>query len=178
MKMSEKTTDLQIVHYPDPRLRHTCKPATTFDDELRELVEHMYLKMCDGKGVGLAAPQVGVDLRLFVMNISGEPQDNMVFINPEIHDPHGSCEAEEGCLSLPEIFAQIRRATSCTIKAYDLNGDSIEMAGQDLLCRVWQHETDHLNGTLIVDRMGPGDKIKAKKQLKELEAAYRERQRG
>jgi peptide deformylase len=111
------------------------------------------------------------------MNITGEEKDDLVLINPEIHDMHGVREAEEGCLSFPEVFAQIRRATECTIKAQNLDGEPFELKGDDLLCRVWQHETDHLNGTLIVDRMGPGDKIATKKKLKELEAAYRDKRR-
>lgn len=174
------TVDLQkltVVHYPDPRLRKTCEPVTEFDDDLKALVERMLDLMHQGRGVGLAAPQVGVSLRLFVMSAAGEETDDLVFINPEIHDMHGVREAEEGCLSFPEVFAQIRRAAECTIKAQDLDGERFEIKGEGLLCRVWQHETDHLNGTLIVDRMGPSDKIATKKQLKELEAAYREKRR-
>jgi peptide deformylase len=167
-----------IVHYPDPRLRKVCEPVTKFDDNLKALVQRMLELMHAGHGVGLAGPQVGVNRRLFVMNATGQEQDDLVFINPEIHDAHGNCEAEEGCLSLPEVYAQIRRATECTIRARNLDGEPIELRGTDLLCRIWQHETDHLDGTLIVDRMGPSDKIATKKKLKELEAAYKERRRG
>ena len=169
---------LTIVRYPDPRLRKNCQPVTEFDGELKALVSRMLELMHEGRGIGLAAPQVGVLKRLFVMNITGEEKDDLVFINPEIHDMHGVREAEEGCLSLPEVYAQIRRASQCTIRAQDLEGKRIELKGEDLLCRVWQHETDHLNGTLILDRMGPGDQIATKKKLKELEATYKERRRG
>ena len=169
--------NLTVVHYPDPRLREACEPVTRFDDDLKALVKRMLDLMHQGHGVGLAAPQVGVSSRLFVMNITDEEQDDLVFINPEIHDMHGVREAEEGCLSFPEVFAQIRRAAECTIKAQNPDGEPFELTGEGLLCRVWQHETDHLSGTLIVDRMGPSDKIATKKQLKELEAAYREKRR-
>jgi peptide deformylase len=168
---------LTIVRYPDPRLRQICKPVTDFDGDLKALVERMLELMHQGRGIGLAAPQVGVSKRLFVMNITGEQKDDMVFVNPEIHAMHGIREAEEGCLSFPEIYAQIRRAAKCTIKAQDLDGEPIVLRGEDLLCRVWQHETDHLNGTLIPDRMGPSDRIANKKKLKELEAAYKEKTR-
>lgn len=176
--MSVDLQNLAIVHYPDPRLRKICEPVTEFDSDLKALVERMLELMHQGRGVGLAAPQVGVNLRLFVMNITGEKQDDLVLINPEIHDMHGVREAEEGCLSFPEVFAQVRRAAECTIKAQNVDGEPFELKGEDLLCRVWQHETDHLNGTLIVDRMGPGDKIATKKRLRELEASYQEERRG
>ena len=172
--MSSVLDDLAIIHYPDPRLRKVCEPVTEFNHELDALVRRMFEIMRAGKGVGLAAPQLGVNQRIFVMNPSGEDGDNLVFINPELRNMHGSKEAEEGCLSLPEIYAQIRRATECTIHAQDMTGKPFEFEGKDLMARVWQHETDHLNGTLIIDRMGPGDKIKSKKKLKELEATYRE----
>jgi peptide deformylase len=130
-----------------------------------------------GRGIGLAAPQVGVLKRIFVMNPTGQEQDDMVFVNPEIRDMHGSAEAEEGCLSIPDVYVQVRRASRCRIVAQDPSGKPIEREGEDLLCRIWQHETDHLNGILILDRMGPGDKIATKKRLKELEAAYKEKVR-
>jgi len=168
---------LTVVHYPDPRLRKVCEPVTEFDGDLQALVDRMFELLRAGSGIGLAGPQVGVLKRLFVMNITGEDKDNMVFINPEIRDMHGSREAEEGCLSLPEVYVQVRRAAQCTIKAQHLKGEPIELEGEDLLGRVWQHETDHLNGTLILDRMGPSDKIATKKRLKELEAAYKEKRR-
>lgn len=168
---------LSIIHYPDPRLRQICEPVTEFNHNLEGLVRRMYEIMLAGKGVGLAAPQVGVNLRFFVMNVTGKEEDNLVLINPELREMHGSREAEEGCLSLPEVYAQVRRAAECVIRAQDINGKTFELHGTDLACRVWQHETDHLNGTLLVDRMGPGDKIKSKKKLKELELTFKENQR-
>lgn len=168
---------LTVVHYPDPCLRRVCAPVTEFDDRLAALAARMLELMHAGRGVGLAAPQVGVLKRLFVMNVSGRPEDDLVFVNPEIRDMHGSQEAEEGCLSIPQVYVRVRRAARCRIVAQDLKGRHVELTGQDALCRVWQHETDHLNGILILDRMGPSDQIATKKRLKELEAAYRARVR-
>ena len=164
---------LAVIHYPDPRLRKPCEPVTKFDDNLAAFARRMLELMHTGRGVGLAAPQVGVLKRMFVMNHSGDPKDDRVLINPEIRDMHGSREAEEGCLSLPEIYAHIRRAARCRIVAQDVNGDPIDVEGEDLLCRIWQHETDHLNGVLILDRMGPSERVASKKRVKELEAEYK-----
>jgi peptide deformylase len=175
--VSAELQELTIVHYPDPCLRKVCEPVTEFDDELAALAARMLELMHAGHGIGLAAPQVGLLKRMFVMNSTGEPTDDAVFVNPEIRDMHGSREAEEGCLSLPEIYVQVRRAARCRIVAQDLNGQPIELEGEDLQCRVWQHETDHLNGILILDRMGPSDRIATRKRLKELEAAYRQKAR-
>lgn len=169
--------NLTVVHYPDPCLRKLCTPVTEFNRDLTALATRMLELMHAGRGIGLAGPQVGVLKRLFVMNVTGEPEDDMVFINPEVHDMHGSREAEEGCLSIPEVYVQVRRAARCRIVAQNLNGKPIELAGENAGCRVWQHETDHLNGILILDRMGPSDKIATKKRLKELEAAYKAKTR-
>ena len=171
--MSVTQQDLRIIHYPDPRLRKVCAPVTRFDDELRALVERMYELMATGKGVGLAAPQVGVLQRLFVMNPSGEPQNNRVFINPEIREPHGSVEGEEGCLSLPGVHVRVRRAQRCRVTAQALDGSPIDIVVQDLVARICQHETDHLNGVLILDRMGPSDRIATRKTLRALEETHK-----
>ncbi len=162
-------TDLYIVHYPDPRLRKVSAPVTKFDDELAALAERMLELMRASKGVGLAAPQVGVNRRLIVVNPTGEAQDLRVYVNPAIHEPHGSVEAEEGCLSLPGINVQIRRAQTCRLTAQDLQGRPVELTLADLPARIVQHETDHLNGVLIIDRMGPTDKIATRKTLRALE---------
>ena len=171
--MSVELQNLTIVHYPHPALRKVCEPVMEFGDELKAFADRMLELMHAGHGVGLAAPQVGVLKRMFVMNATEERGDDMVFVNPEIRDLHGSREAEEGCLSLPEVYVQIRRAPRCRIVAQDVYGQPIELEGEDLVCRAWQHETDHLNGILILDRMGPSDKIATKKRLRELEAAYK-----
>lgn len=173
MMESHDLDDLRIIHYPDPRLRKNCAPITAFDDDLRALVERMYTLMETGRGVGLAGPQVGITQRLFVMNETGEPEDNRVFINPVIRDTHGSAEGEEGCLSLPGINVKVRRAQSCRVTAQDINGEPFELEAEDLIARICQHETDHLNGVMIIDRMGPTDRIASRQTLKALEQQYK-----
>jgi peptide deformylase len=163
---------LSVIHYPDPRLRKTCEPITEFDDDLAALVDRMLELMGTGRGVGLAAPQVGLLLRMFVANVTGEDGDSQVFVNPVIRDRAGNVEAEEGCLSLPGIDVNVRRARQCRIEAQDLRGDPVEIEGEDLICRVWQHETDHLDGVLIIDRMGPSDRIATRNVLRSLEEGY------
>lgn len=164
---------LAIIHYPDPRLRVPCQPITQFGDWIDRLAQRMRVILKESKGVGLAAPQLGLPIRLFIMNMTGEEKDAETFVNPVLRNMRGTIEAEEGCLSLPGIHVQVRRAASCTLSAQDSRGNPIEMEGQEWRCRVWQHETDHLNGVLITDRMGPGDRIATRKQIMELERAYK-----
>lgn len=164
---------LRIIHYPDARLRKRSGAVTEFDGELAALVARMLELMETGKGVGLAAPQVGINRRVIVMNPSGEAGDERVLINPVVRDPHGSAEGEEGCLSLPGINVRVRRAQRCRIVAQDLAGNPVEFDAEDLLARICQHEIDHLNGTLIIDRMGPSDRIATRKTLKALEDQHK-----
>lgn len=166
---------LRIVHYPDARLRKASERITEFDGELRALVARMQELMESGKGVGLAAPQVGVNKRLILMNVTGRPEDTRVLVNPAIHEPHGSAEAEEGCLSLPGVNVQVRRSQSCRVTAQDLDGRPFEEVLEDLPARICQHETDHLNGVLIIDRMGPSDRVATRRTLKALEDSYKSR---
>lgn len=162
-----------LVFYPDPRLRKSCTPVRTFDDSLRELVEQMLTIMASRRGVGLAAPQVGVLKRLFVCNPTGEPQDAQVYVNPEIVEVSGSVEAEEGCLSIPGINVPVRRAQRCVIRACDLEGRPIERSAEDLTARIWQHETDHLDGVLILDRTTDTARLAIRRALRELESRQR-----
>jgi len=164
--------DLQIVFYPDPRLRKVSQKVEKIDDSVKALAARMFQLMREHKGVGLAAPQVGQNIRLFVMNHTGEPADDRVYINPELTEAEGTEEGEEGCLSLPGINAKIIRDKSLRIRAHDLDGKPIDELASGYIARVWQHETDHLNGTLITDRMGAVAKMTAKKKLKELEEQY------
>jgi peptide deformylase len=164
---------LHIIHYPDPRLRKVSEPVTEFDGALKALVARMLELMETGKGVGLAAPQVGINRRLIILNPTGQPGDRRVFVNPTIHEPHGSVEAEEGCLSLPGIDVQVRRAQRCRLTAQDLDGRPIDQVLEDLPARICQHETDHLNGVLIIDRMGPTDRVATRRTLKALEDSYK-----
>ncbi len=165
----------KIIVYPDPRLRKKCAPVKPgeFGESLAALAGRMLELMKANRGVGLAGPQVGVCRRIFVCNPTGEPGDDHVYVNPVLSDLTGSEEGEEGCLSIPEVHVMVRRARRCRITAQDVHGRPVEMESENLLARIWQHETDHLDGRLIIDRMNAADKIANKRQLAQLEASYR-----
>ena len=169
--------ELKIILYPDPRLKKVSRPVEDFDSTLHNLVVQMFKLMRDAHGVGLAAPQVGQNLRVFVMNPSGEAGDDQVYINPVLLDGEGNEEAEEGCLSLPDIRIKVNRSKQITIQAQDLSGTPFEQAATGFIPRVWQHEFDHLNGIMLTDRMGPVAKMTHRKRLKELEDAYAQREK-
>jgi peptide deformylase len=164
--------NLKIIHYPDPRLRKVAEPVKAFDDGLKALAARMFDLMRQEQGVGLAAPQVGVNLRMFVMNEDGKPENDRVICNPQLLDAEGQELDEEGCLSLPRIRAHVDRATKLTLRAQDINGQPFEEAGEGFVARVWQHETDHLNGIMLIDRMGFTAKMASRRKLKDLEADY------
>jgi peptide deformylase len=166
--------DLGIIFYPDPRLKRMSKKVTVFDDKLGDLAARMFTLMREAKGVGLAAPQVGQNIRLFIVNSTGKPEDDRVYVNPELFDADGEESAEEGCLSLPGLHVQILRAKTLKIRAQDLTGKAFEQDEVGYLPRIWQHELDHLNGTLLTDRMGPLANMEHRKLLKELEDQYAE----
>jgi len=167
------TATLKIIKYPDPRLRQVCEPVTRFDDSLRALALRMLDLMHEAKGVGLAAPQVGVLIRMFVCHAIADSEKQMILINPELADLQGQVAGDEGCLSIPDVTVEVRRAESCTILAKDLNGDPIRATGTDLIARCWQHECDHLDGRLITDRMSDADKIANRRALKTLESEFK-----
>jgi peptide deformylase len=171
--MLVETLPTQIVRYPDPRLRRKCEPVETFDPSLATLAARMFEIMRRERGVGLAAPQVGISRLMFVCNPTGKPEDDVVYVNPRLSELVGAVEGEEGCLSFPDVKANVRRAKRCRIQAQDLAGNPIDQLGEDLIARIWQHEMDHLEGRLIVDRMDATDKIANKKLLTDLETAYR-----
>lgn len=162
---------LQIVHYPDPRLREDCTPV---DDpaapEVRALVEKMFSLMFESRGVGLAAPQVGVTVRLFLASPTFEDSDRRVYINPRIVAADGKQMGEEGCLSFPGIHCKVKRHNVVTIRAFDLDGQEFEEVGEELTARIFEHESDHLDGRLLVDRMGSVARLAHRKALAELEA--------
>lgn len=164
--------DLKVIHYPDPRLKKRSQPVEQFDDNLKALADRMLELMREHRGVGLAAPQVGINIRLFVMNHSGQPEDDRIYVNPELYDAAEEEEGEEGCLSLPGITAEVVRSRFLRLKAQDIEGNPIEATETGYIARIWQHETDHLNGVLITDRMGLVAKMAARRQLKELEQQF------
>lgn len=170
--------DLKIILWPDPRLKKLSKPVTSFPPSLKELSDRMLELMRAAKGVGLAAPQVGLNIRLFVMNATGEPREDRVYVNPVLSDGEGDEEDEEGCLSLPEIHTKVVRFKNLTLAAQDLEGKDVAETGSGFVTRVWQHEFDHLNGTLLTDRMGPVARMAARRTLKDLEEKYRDAQGG
>lgn len=167
--------NLQIINYPDPRLRKVSTPVEQFDDTLRSLIARMFELMRADRGVGLAAPQVGLNIRLFVINPTGQPGDDRVYVNPHLSDPDDQDEAEEGCLSLPEIRVNVVRSKAMRIKAQDAAGKSFEEFADGYVARIWQHENDHLDGILLLDKMGPLDKLAARRTLRKLEDDYANR---
>jgi peptide deformylase len=164
--------NLKLISYPDPRLKKSSAPVEAFDAHLRELAERMLQLMREHRGVGLAAPQVGRNIRLFVMNPTGEPDDDRVYVNPQLTDTSGEESAEEGCLSIPGINADIVRSRTATLRAHDLEGKPIELTETGYIARIWQHEIDHLDGVLIIDRMGATAKMMARRTLKDLEEQW------
>jgi peptide deformylase len=167
--MRPEPSALRILSYPATELRRKAEPVERFDAWLEEVVQRMMELMEEAEGVGLAAPQVGLSLRLFVVDPEEGGTEHSVYINPRLHDHAGDLVAkEEGCLSLPGIRAGIRRPPRVSITALDLRGTSFTAAGDGLLARVWQHEHDHLEGTLILDRMTPMDRIATRRAVKEL----------
>jgi peptide deformylase len=164
--------DLRVILYPDPRLKKVSAPVETFDDNLKLLATRMFELMRAHRGVGLAAPQVGINLRMFVMNHTGEPQDDRVYVNPELNEAEGLEEGEEGCLSLPGINVKIDRSKKMHLRAQDVNGKPIDQVESGYVARIWQHEFDHLNGTMLTDRMGPVARMTNRRTLKELEEKY------
>lgn len=166
--------NLRIVYYPDPILKRVCQPVESFGPELQALADRMLALMRASEGLGLAAPQVGVAICLFVSNLTGEPEDDAVYVNPKLSDLQGAAEELEGCLSIPEVDVTMRRSTNATIEAVDAAGNPIHRDGQDLTARVWQHEMDHLDGRLITDNMSSTDEIANRRALKQLEADFAE----
>lgn len=157
-------TILTVLEFPDKRLRTKAKQVTVFDDATKTLVDDMLETMYDAKGVGLAATQIDVHQRIIVMDVSEEKDDPMCLINPEIIKQSGVEESEEGCLSVPGFFENVKRAEKITIKAQDAEGQLTELEADEFLAICIQHEMDHLNGKLFVDYLSPlkRQRIKAK----------------
>jgi len=146
-----------ILHYPDKRLRTPGEPVTEFGPELQELVEDMAETMYAAPGVGLAAPQIGVSQRIFIIDVATDdegPSDLRVFINPEILEKRGECLFDEGCLSFPGAREEIERAEWVKVKARGVDGTEFEIEADGLLAIAIQHENDHLDGKLMIDRLG------------------------
>jgi peptide deformylase len=160
--------------YPDPVLRRACEPVRAVDDSIRDLVRRMFAVMYQRRGVGLAAPQVGVGLRVYIVNTTGRPEDEQVLINPQVLEAAGSQTGSEGCLSFPGVNIQVTRPNLVRMRALDLDGVLREREGAALTARAYLHELDHLNGVLIVDKMTALQKMTWRKRLKQLEDDFRD----
>ena len=145
----------RIVKFGDAVLERPAEKVTVFDAELKKLVEDMFESMYAARGVGLAAPQIGISRRIAVVDVSfkEDPSAKIVLINPEIIHKHGRHSQSEGCLSIPDFRENVSRAQSVTVRAQDLNGNFFEKTGDELLARAFQHETDHLNGKLYLSHL-------------------------
>jgi peptide deformylase len=165
---------LNIVRYPHPALRWKSKPVKRVDAQLRDTVRRMFELMYESRGVGLAANQVDLPLRLFVANAASDPQEGeeLVFINPVITRPKGLEEADEGCLSFPELYGPVTRPKRIHVQAYGLDGSEISLDLDGLLGRIVQHETDHLDGVLFVDRMSVTHRMAVAEDLEAFEAEH------
>jgi peptide deformylase len=172
---------LRILKYPHPALRHKCKPLRSVDGELKDTVREMFDLMYQQKGVGLAANQVGLPYRFFILNLEGDPAKapEYVFLNPVISRRSGTAEADEGCLSFPEIYAPVKRSEKITLSAYDLSGEELSYELSGLFARAVQHESDHLDGVLFIDRLTPSGLLSVKQALSDLELEFEgDRERG
>jgi peptide deformylase len=162
----------RITHLPADVLGKKAEPVEQIDDNIRQFVDKMYDIMRQNKGIGLAAPQVGVSLRLFIISLDGSREKLKVFINP-IVTPEGRLDAvEEGCLSVPGIYTKIRRYKKAKVTATDLGGNEFTEEGEGLYAKALQHEYDHIEGMTIVNRMSQTAKIAHRKQLKKLTESY------
>jgi peptide deformylase len=168
-------TILDILHFPDPRLRNVAQPVARVDDTIRKLVDDMFETMYAAPGIGLAATQVNVDKRVIVIDVSEEKDQPLCLINPEILARDGVEEMEEGCLSVPGVFELVERADHIRIQALDRDGERIDMEACDLLAVCIQHEIDHLDGKLFVDYLSP---LKRARIRKKLEKEQRQSQAG
>ena len=177
--MSSITSDFSVITFPHPTLRYPSKPIQRVDKQLKLIVDEMFRLMYEHKGVGLAANQVDLPIRLFVANPTGRSDEGepLVFINPVISRGKGIEEFEEGCLSLPGINANIKRNKSIHVNAYDINGNEINQLFDGFVARIIQHETDHLDGVLIIDRLGDAVLRSFEKELDTLQSDYSSRQR-
>lgn len=156
---------LNILHFPDERLRTIAKPVEAVDDRIRGIIDDMFETMYAAPGIGLAATQVNIHERLLVVDISEEKNQPLVFINPEITNRAGEQEMDEGCLSVPGYYETVRRADQVHVRALDRHGNSFEMDAEGLLAVCIQHEIDHLDGKLFVDYLSQLKRQRIKKKM-------------
>ncbi len=168
----ERLDNLEIIHWPDPRLKMAGQRIEVFDERLQALAERMIEIMQQANGVGLAATQLGLNLQLFVARSPQQMDQPRVYINAQLFELRGAVTCEEGCLSVPGITTKIRRTGKMGILAQDVTGKEFEQEADKLLGRVWQHEFDHCSGLLIIDRMSRLQRIAHRRAMRQLEEAY------
>jgi len=156
---------LPIIEFPDPRLRTVARPVKEVDTRIRQLIDDMFETMYEAPGIGLAATQVDVHERLLVLDVSEDKSYPMVFINPEILESEGSQVYQEGCLSVPGIYADVKRADHIVVRALDRDGQPFELGAEGLLAVCIQHEMDHLAGKVFVDYLSPLKRELVRKKL-------------
>jgi peptide deformylase len=159
-----------IVKFGNPVLEKRAAPVTEFDEELKTLVADMFESMYEAKGVGLAAPQIGISKRLAVIDVSFKenPREKLVLANPEIIHTEGKQNQSEGCLSIPDFRENVTRANKVTIRAQDIHGKWYEKTGEELLARAFLHETDHLNGKLYISHLSALKRDLIKRKIRKL----------
>jgi peptide deformylase len=156
----------------DPILRKDTKPVAAVTDELRQLIDDMFETMRAAQGIGLAAPQVGRTERVAVVDVAESGVGPLALVNPEIISQEGTAKGEEGCLSIPDIFGDVERATKVVVRALDRDGKMIEVVGSDLLARCMQHEIDHLHGKLFIDHLSVLKRRAALAQWSDMKAKF------
>ncbi len=173
---------MKIVHYPHPTLRHISKPLKRVDKELHGYVREMFDLMYEARGIGLAANQVDLPYRLFIINLESDPdqpEQEHVFLNPVITSRKGMAEGEEGCLSIPGLYADVKRPERVTLNAYNLAGEELNLELDGLFARAVQHEIDHLDGVLFIDRLSPTTEMDVREALLDFEDQFvSQRERG
>lgn len=168
-------TPLDIVLYPDEGLREVCKPIPEMSDRIDKLIDEMFYTMYDAPGIGLAAPQVAVQERLIVVDVSETSDQPIALINPEIVQSAGKITWEEGCLSIPGVYAKVNRPSEILVRGMDRDGKTIEFEADDLLAICIQHEIDHLNGKLFIDHLSGLKRTRAIQKYKKEQAEINDR---
>ncbi|MDX1967633.1 MAG: peptide deformylase [Planctomycetaceae bacterium] len=170
---------MEIVQYPHPALRWKSRPVQEINADLRKIVAEMFELMYAHNGIGLAANQVNLPYRLFVLNLTGdkdEKDEELVFLNPEILRRKGTVEGEEGCLSFPGLYGDVKRAAEIVVEAFDLSGSVFEYSLTELGSRAVQHESDHLDGVLFIDRMTEAVRRNCDAMVNDFETQFRRAQ--
>ena len=164
---------MNIVTYPAEVLREKAEPIEEINDDVCRTADEMLELMYESEGIGLAAPQIGWSKRLIVIDVKDELGDEKVFINPAVVNQEGTFLSDEGCLSFPDITGQVMRSETVEVVAFNLKGEKLKIKAGGLLGVVFQHEIDHLNGVLFIDKMTSGSSLANAKKLKEFERIYK-----